>query len=179
MDISRNNLLLLISDTARYITKAGETIKILYPNTFHISCLTHLLPNCALIIKSYYKDVDNLISSIKALTIKNKGRKELFSNLGSPPEPVVTRWGSWLSAAHYYSQNLPSVKRIVLSVDRDGIIVAKAKESILAQNLVEICSTYLQINDLVTFAELSTCTIENLYSQIKSLSFGNDPVKIK
>ena len=52
--------------------------------------------------------------------VKNKSRRTLFDEIGSPPEPVVTRWGSWFNAAFYYADNLLEVQEIV----------SKAKEAI-------------------------------------------------
>ena len=48
---------------------AGITLKSLYPKLFHVSCVAHLLHNCALKIKSHFEDVDQLIAKIKAVTI--------------------------------------------------------------------------------------------------------------
>ena len=50
--------------------------------------------------------------------------------MGSPPEPVVTRWGTWLKAADYYANNLIEVKKIVNEFEGDGILVKRAKEAV-------------------------------------------------
>ena len=44
---------------------------------------------------------DEVIATIKAATIKNKDRKKDFHDAGlpSPPDPVITRWATWLRAA--------------------------------------------------------------------------------
>ena len=43
-------------------------------------------------IKSHFKDVDQLIAKVKAVTIKNKKtRQAKFSAIGYPPQPVPTR----------------------------------------------------------------------------------------
>ena len=56
-------------------------------------------------IKSHFEDVDQIIAKVKAVTIKNKTRQTKFSAIGYPPQPVPTRWGSWLNAAIYYPKN--------------------------------------------------------------------------
>ena len=73
---------------------AGTTLKSLYPKLFQVTCVAHLLHNCALKIKSNFEDVDQLIAKIKAVTIKNKTKQANFSSIGYPPQPVPTRWGS-------------------------------------------------------------------------------------
>ena len=50
-------------------------------------------------IKSHFEDVDQLIEQIKAVTIEDKTRQVKVSAIGYPPQPVPTRWGSWLNAA--------------------------------------------------------------------------------
>ena len=83
---------------------AGITPKSLYPKLFHVTCIAHLLRNCAMKIKSHFEDVDQLIAKVKAVTIKNKTRQANLSAIGCPPQPVPTRWGSWLNAALYYAK---------------------------------------------------------------------------
>ena len=69
-----------------------------------------------------FADVDNLVARVKAATIKNKSRQAQFKHIGSPPEPVVTRWGTWLKAADRYADNLTEVKKIVIEFEGDGIL---------------------------------------------------------
>ena len=64
-----------------------------------MTCVAHLLHNCAMKIKSHFEDVDQLIAKVKAVTIKNITRQAKFFSIGYPPQPVPTRWGSWLNAA--------------------------------------------------------------------------------
>ena len=73
---------------------AGITLKSLYPKLFCVTCVAHLLHNCAMKIKSHFEDVDQLIAKIKAVTIKHKTRPAKLSAIGYPPQPVPTRWGS-------------------------------------------------------------------------------------
>ena len=72
-----------------------------------------------------FADVDNLVA-----TIKNKSRQAQFKHIDSPPEPVVTRWGTWLKAANYYADNLTEVKKIVNEFEGVGILVKRAKEAV-------------------------------------------------
>ena len=45
-------------------------------------------------IRNKYKNTDLLISSLKAATVKNPSRRNLFHEIGTPPQPVITRWGT-------------------------------------------------------------------------------------
>ena len=73
---------------------AGITVKSQYPKLFHVTYVAHLLHNCAMKIKSHFEDVDQLIAKVNAVTIKNKTKREKFSAVGYPPQPLFTRWGS-------------------------------------------------------------------------------------
>ena len=81
----------------------------------HVTCVAHLLHKCAVCVGAHFKNIDEVIATIKAATIKNKDRKKDFHDAGlpSPPDPVITRWATWLRAALYYSENLPAVRTIV------------------------------------------------------------------
>ena len=134
---------------------AGITLKSLYPKLFHMTCVAHLLHNGAMKIKSHFEDVyQQLIAKVKAVTIKNKTRQAKFSAIGYPPQPVPTRWGSWLNAALYYAKSLREVKAIVESFVGCGILVTQAKVSLqksgLAGQLLKIKDQY---ECLVKFVE--------------------------
>ena len=91
--INRNFFCLLLSDAAKYMIAAGIALKSLYPKLFHMTCVAHLLHNCAMKIKAHFEDVDQLIAKVKAVTIKNKTRQAKFSAIGYPPQPVYTQDG--------------------------------------------------------------------------------------
>ena len=133
LGINRSFFCLLLSDAGKYMIAAGITIKSLYPKLFHVTCVAHLLRNCAMKIKSHFEDVDQLIA--KVVKIKNKTRPTKFSAIGYPPQPVPIRWGSWLNAALYYTKNLPEVKSIVESFVGSGILVTQAKVSLQKSGL--------------------------------------------
>ena len=101
LGINKSFFCLLLSDAVKYMIVAGVTLKSLYPKLFHVTCVAHLLHNCAMKIKFYFEDVNQLIAKVKAVTIKNKTRPAKFSAIGYLPQPVPTRWGSWLNAALY------------------------------------------------------------------------------
>ena len=96
MGITREMFLLLLSDAAKYMLKAGDTLKIMYQRLLRATCTAHLLHNCAEHIRGHFKATDNLFSSIKAATIKNKDHRFLFTaaGLSAPPQPILTRWGN-------------------------------------------------------------------------------------
>ena len=94
LGINKSFFCLLLSDAEKYMNATGITLKSLYLKLFHVTCVAHLLHNCAMKIKSHFENVDQLIAKAKAVTIKNKTRQPKFSAIGYPSQPVPKRWGS-------------------------------------------------------------------------------------
>ena len=147
-----------------------------------MTCVAHSLHNCAMKIKSRFEDVDQLIAKVKAVTIKNKTRQAKFSAIGYQPQPVPTRWGSWLNAALYYAKNLPEVKAIVESLVGSGILVTQAKVSLQKSNsagqLLKIKDQYECLVELIEKMESAKYTIKEAVKAIQELDFSEDTCNI-
>jgi len=53
--------------------------------------------------------------------------KHLILNL--PPEPVITRWGTWINASNYYCENLEIIRKIIEKLDaNDAISIKEAQK---------------------------------------------------
>ena len=184
LEIKCENFSLLLADAARYMSLAGKTVKELYPSLMHVTCVAHLLHNCAMRVRAHFRNVDEVIAMIKAATIKNKDRKKNFHDAGlpSPPDPVITRWATWLKAALYYNEKLPAVRTIVNNWTNAGLLVSRAKDAInvedLVPNLVKI-NQYRTLAANVEFLEGSACTITEAYGLLKNMQFDDDPCAIK
>ena len=123
LETKRENFALLLTSAAQYMYLAVKTLKELLPIFDVCHCVAHLLHNCAMRVRAYSKNIDEVVATIKAATIKNKDRKNDFHkvDLPSPPDPVITRWATWLKAALYYSENLPAVCTIVNNWTSGGL----------------------------------------------------------
>ena len=162
LEIKRENFSLFMTNAVRYMSLAGKTLKEFYPSLMHATCVAHLLHNCAMRVRAHFKNIDEVIATIKAATIKNKDRKKDFHDAGLPfsPDSVITRWTTWLRAALYYSENLPAVRTIVNNWTSAGLLVSRAKDAIdvedLVPNLVKI-NRYRTLAANVEFLEGSVC----------------------
>ena len=70
------------------------------------------------LVRSKHKLADEFISAMKKSFVKCPRRKKKFSSetgIALPPEPVVTRWCTWLNASFYYSKHF---EKINLHFDR-------------------------------------------------------------
>ena len=54
----------------------GITLKPLHPKLCYITCLAHLLHNCAMKVKSHFEDVNQQIAKVKAVDKSKKCRKQ-------------------------------------------------------------------------------------------------------
>lgn len=67
--INYGNVLLLVTDGAAYMKKAGSALQTLYPNMQHVTCLAHAFHRVAEDVRGSYPEVDLLISSGKKVTL--------------------------------------------------------------------------------------------------------------
>ena len=145
----------------------------LYPNLFHVTCLTH---NCAERVRSYFTHVDNLIARVKST------RRALFTEIGSPPEPTVTRWGTWIASAEYYAENNVQVKEIVNSFSANGILVQKAKKAVnnetILTSLVKIKRDYSVLTTIIKKMENPKYSIHEAHSDINKLDFKDGSASV-
>ena len=183
LGIPRMDFVLIISDAASYLVKSYKTLKILFPQLFHYTCMSHLVHNCCLRIKDYFKLTDELIATTKTLTNKNKTRCLVFASIGIPPTPVITRWGTWLKAVEYYYNNFNQVKSIILGIESEGKILSDWKRAIqnndLEAELQIIKKCYIPLITVIEDLIEKRYTITQSYHLLKNFDFKEDPIMIK
>ena len=103
----------------------------LYPKLLHSTCLSHGLHRVAEAIREEFPRVNKLIANGKKIFIKAPKRIEEFKikmpGVPLPPEPVITRWGSWLNAAFYYFEHLDGFKCVIRDLDENSAALIKIK----------------------------------------------------
>ena len=91
--------------------------------------------------------------------MKNKTRRAPFTEIGSPLEPIVTRWGTWIASAEYYAENIVQVKEIMNSFSANGILVQMTNEAvnneIVLVSLVKIKRDYSVLTTIIKKMESS------------------------
>ncbi|KAL4096615.1 hypothetical protein QTP88_021534 [Uroleucon formosanum] len=121
--VKYENVFLFLSDAAPYMCKAGNVLNAFFPKLIHVTCLAHGFHRVAETIRSSYPDVDQLIATVKKIFLKAPSRvlkfKELYPDLNLPPEPILTRWGTWLEAALYYCEHFEKIKNIISSLNTE------------------------------------------------------------
>ena len=115
---SRLKFRLQCSDGAAYMLKAGGTLKELFPNLLHVTCVVHGINRVAESIRTKNSHADRFIIKTKSLFTQCVRRKRIFRNLTAlplPPEPVVARRNTRLEACIFLgsiSTNLSSLSNV-------------------------------------------------------------------
>lgn len=179
--IKYDNVLLFVSDAAPYMIKAGKAIRIFYPKMIHVTCMAHGLHRLAETVRTEFRDVNNLISSVKKIFLKAPRRLQLFKEMNPglplPPQPIVTRWGTWLSAAFYYAENLQSIEHTLNCFDEDeSVAISEAKQCLklktIKNDLVYITSNLKKIATIIENLEKKNVALTSTLDEI--LSFHSE-----
>ena len=126
-----DKLILIISDQASYMLLAVKNLKNHFSNLNHITCLSHALHRVCEKIRSDNEDVNKLISKVKSILLKSKERQIQFvqsTGCSLPPQVILTRWGSWISAAFYYHENFDKIRMFIENLRGKSNAILSAKE---------------------------------------------------
>lgn len=182
-DLKRSDFRLLLSDAAPYMILAADHLKNIYPNMMSITCFAHLLHNSVFKIKNKYNHVDKLIATMKLLVHKNQTRKLQFKEVGAIPEPIITRWGTWLSAAVFYAENFTFVQEKIKQMNEPGLLFSKASEAInhdeVKKELEEIYEKYAHLEKTIYEVVREDFSIAEAAELVKKLSFRNDDIGLE
>lgn len=130
--IPTEKILLFLTDAAPYMVKAACNLKIFYPNLIHTTCLAHGLNRVAEEVRNHFPLVNSLISSVKKVFLKAPLRVQLYKQhlpgIPLPPQPVITRWGTWLEAAIFHANHYEIIKTIIMDLDSDTQSVLDAQK---------------------------------------------------
>lgn len=93
--------------------KAGQGLQTLFPKLTHVTCAAHGLHRVAEQVRGFFPDVDALVSNVKKCFVKAPERITLFREIAPdtplPPEPILTRWATWIRAVFYYKEHYQKV----------------------------------------------------------------------
>jgi hypothetical protein len=160
--IPSNKLLLILSDAAPYMVKAGQNLKIFFPDLIHVTCVAHGLNRVAEEIRKKFPLVNTMISSVKKVFLKSPIRiqlyKEMLPNIPLPPQPILTRWGTWLEAANFYADHFVKIKNIIDTLtDESSQSLLDSKQTfqsnLLQQELSFIKSNFSFVQKTITQLE--------------------------
>lgn len=161
-EIDKDKVLVFVTDAAPYMIKAAEAIGVFYPNVTHITCLAHGMHRVCEFIRDCYTNVDLFISNAKKTFLKSPARiqvlRETAPHLPLPPEPVTTRWGTWIKAVNYYAKYFDDFVEILANINCDDSSAVRQCQSLiknceLRNQMVYISSNYGFLPEVITKLE--------------------------
>lgn len=159
--IKHDDVLLFLTDAAPYMVRAANSLKALYSKMVHVTCLAHGLHRVCEEVRALYPSVDRLVANVKKIFLKAPSRVARFKaeapDIALPPQPIITRWGTWLNACMYYCENFKIIKQIVQSFDSEEAASIKIAQDMLSEPNIEGSLAFIKSN----FA-LLTATITSL-----------------
>jgi hypothetical protein len=131
--------------------------------------LAHGINRIAETIRLQFPLVNELVKSGKKIFVKAPLRVQHFKralpNVSLPPEPVLTRWGTWLDAVVYYANNFHDFKEIVLDfTDTTTKAITDCKDVMqeLQNNLVFIKANYNFVSKTIEHLEKQQLLTESI-----------------
>ncbi|XP_026820145.1 uncharacterized protein LOC113558795 [Rhopalosiphum maidis] len=116
----------------------------------HITCTAHGLHRVAEEVRGKFSNVDKLISSVKKIFRKAPNRVQLFKDeaphLNLPPEPIITRWSTWIIASNYYCENIEIIRKILEKLDADDAVSIKEAKKYISKAGIERDLAYIKSN---------------------------------
>nr|CAD7263605.1 unnamed protein product [Timema shepardi] len=116
----------------------------------HMTCLAHAVHRVAEDITSRFPNVNAIISTVKKVFLKAPSRilsfKACLPNTPLPPQPVLTRWGTWLHAALYYVDYLGDIQKVVQTFDEEQAVANTEANAALSCSSVSADLAYVKSN---------------------------------
>lgn len=128
-------LIVVTTDQAGYMIKAFKNLReTLYDNLYHVTCLAHSLHRVAEVVRTQHPLVNSFVSNMKKVLKKSPRRRSIYYTETKltelPPNPITTRWGSFIKAADFYAKNFSKMKTFIDQL--------KYKESAAVQSLKDL-----------------------------------------
>lgn len=167
--VRHDDVLLFLSDAAPYMVKSGDAIKNLYSKIIHVTCLAHAFHRVAETVRINNPKIDKIIANVKKVFRKAPSRIQVFKNMAPtltlPPEPILTRWGTWIEASLYYCEHFELIQSILNSFDENDAVSIKMAQKYIGQKNIKNQLVFIKSN----FAFLPN-TITSLEKQGLSLA---------
>ena len=139
---------MFVTDGASYMLKAGSILKKSY-DILHVTCVAHALHRLSEFVRSKHQFLDIFVSWMKKVLLKSSHRKTLYkeiTELPLPPQPVVTRWGTWILTVVFYSENFEKMKDFIHGIENDDTDVVLKLKTLLSENEEVLAAQLLIVN---------------------------------
>lgn len=155
----------MLSDAAPYMTKAAHNLKPFYSNLVHVTCVAHGIHRIAEKIIDTFSDINDLINNGKKVFSKAPYRiqlyKEMLPNTHLPPQPIITRWGTWLESAFFYADHFEEFKNVIENLEDNAKCIQNCK-SIFNKLNVKYDLAYIKSNFVCIVESIKKLETSNL-----------------
>lgn len=147
-------------------------MQVMYPKMVHLTCLVHGLHRVAEEIRLNFPDLDRLVANIKKVFLKAPNRiekfKEILPGVPLPPQPIITRWGTWIAAVKYLATYFESIVKILNEFDAEEATAIKICKNILQivktkRDLIFVSSNYGFLCDEITKLEKNQMALSDSF----------------
>lgn len=130
--IHHDRVLVYGTDSARYMKRSARILQEDFPKMVNCTCVAHAWNLVAEKVRHTYAEADGIIANTKKVFRKAPNRVRLFRemcpHISLPPEPILTRWATWLEAAVYYSMHYHEVAQVIAELEPNAECVEQAQE---------------------------------------------------
>lgn len=186
VSVSFDKVLVLVTDSASYMIKAFEAIKIICPKSIHVLCVAHGLHRVCEKVRNKFEEANELIAMGKKVFEKSPHHRQKLHAAGIPlpPSPIITRWGTWLQACQYYFDYFDTFSTVVNEIDGKGKNLNRLKSVLTSSNvkadIANISVRYSSLPGLILEAESRTANSQNIYEKAINMSLNfEDEIKVK
>ncbi|KAE9524587.1 hypothetical protein AGLY_014637, partial [Aphis glycines] len=155
--IYRENVLLFVTDAAPYMMKAAKVLQSLFTKMIHITCIAHGLHRISEEVRKHFLKVDSLISNGKKVFLKSPSRINVFKTIAPeislPPQPIITRWGTWLDAAAYYCDHFDTFSRVMQTFDKDDASSVNITKTLIVDKITSLEKQGVLLTDSILIVE--------------------------
>lgn len=178
-DTQPSDIVLLLSDAGAYMLKSGNQLRVFFPNLHQVTSLAHGFHRVCEYVREMFPRVNFLIATVKKVFLKCPARmmawKDANPDTALPPEPILTRWDTWVPATLYYSENFQKIKTVVDGFDvEEAMAIQKAQEAFedkqVRNDLTFIAAHFSFFPDLIQKPESQGLTV------VKQIGLVNDGI---
>lgn len=119
-NVSYENVIALVSDSAPYMTACFNALKILIgDHIIHLQCWAHKMNLVGDVFMKELKELNFTVSKVKIAFLHSRKMKAAYLSFLEQsypqlpkllfPDPVITRWNSWFHCVQYLDSYLPAI----------------------------------------------------------------------
>ncbi|XP_028967390.1 uncharacterized protein LOC100901375 [Galendromus occidentalis] len=170
--VVHDRVILFVTDGAKYMKKAAGGLQIMFPKMVYITCVVHGVHRVCEEMRKLFPEVDSFVANAKKVFLKAPSRiqrfKEMAPDLALPPQPVVTRWGTWLDATCYYADHYERIEAVLQTFgDDEAVSISKCSDLLssprLKQQLIFLSSNYRTIQEAIRKLECTQQSMETTF----------------